>query len=168
MKNIVITNAEEADFAAIQEIYRYYVENTTVSLEEIPPTKEEMIARWRDYTGSSMPYLVAKIDGEVVGYAYAFLYRPRSAYRFTVEESVYVSKDHRGHNIGRLLLSELISQCRAKGHQQMLAVIAGSDNEASIKFHENMGFYKAGTLEKFGFKFNRWIDTILMQKSLQD
>lgn len=167
MDNLVITNAIEADFSAIQAIYGYYVENTTVSLEEVAPTTEEMLGRWRHYTSGGLPYLVAKIGDHVVGYAYAFQYRPRSAYRFTVEESVYVSKAYCGHHIGHRLLSELMRQCHAQGCQQMLAVIAGTDNAASLKFHETMGFYKAGTLAKTGFKFNRWIDTIVMQKALQ-
>ncbi len=164
--NLIITNAREVDFEEIQKIYSHYVETATISLEEISPNVDEMISRWRGSVDKSLPYLVAKVDGVVAGYAYAFPYRSRTAYRFTVEESVYVSKNYHGLGIGKKLLCELISQCKNKGYHQMLAVIAGTDNEASIKFHQNLGFKKSGVLEKFGFKFNKWIDTVLMQREL--
>ena len=164
--NVVINSAVEEDFAQIQQIYAHYIRTSTISLEETPPQVEEMIARRNNSIAKGLPYLVAKIDGEVVGYAYAFQYRPRSAYRFTVEESVYVSKDHQGFGIGYKLLLSLMEECKQKGYRQMLAVIAGSDNITSIKFHENLGFTQSGVLRKFGFKFNQWIDTVLMQKEL--
>jgi phosphinothricin acetyltransferase len=163
---IVILDATDSDFAEIQRIYAHYVEKTTISLEEIPPSVDEMKARWKNSVEKNLPYLVAKVDGKVAGYAYAFPYRARSAYRFTVEESVYLSPEFQGQGIAQKLLGELISQCRAKGYKRMLAVVAGDDNLASIKFHEKMGFRKSGVLEKFGFKFNKWVDTILMQMDL--
>ncbi len=165
-ENIVISDAKAGDFPEILDIYTYYVANTTVSLEESPPAFEEMLKRWKDSTDKSLPYLVAKIDGRIVGYAYAFQYRPRTAYRFTIEESVYVSKDHQGLGVGHSLLFDLIKQCKEKNYKQMLAVIAGADNLASIAFHKNLGFKQSGVLEKFGFKFNKWVDTVLMQKEL--
>ena len=164
--NLMITNAVASDFMEIQKIYSYYVNNTTISLEEESPSPEEMMIRWKNSVDKSLPYLVAKIDDKVAGYAYAFPYRARSAYRFTLEESVYVSKDYQGLGIGHLLLSELIEECKKKGYRQMLAVIAGNDNLASIKFHQKLGFKQSGILEKFGFKFDKWIDTLLMQKEL--
>jgi len=165
-ETITISDAEASDFLEIRDIYAHYVTHTTVSLEEHPPTREELLARWKNSTDKSLPYLVAKINGRVVGYAYAFQYRPRAAYRYTLEESVYISKEHQGFGIGRSLLSALIKQCQEKGYKQMLAVVADADNLASIAFHKKLGFKQSGVLEKFGFKFNKWIDTILMQKAL--
>lgn len=164
--DITVHDAAENDFPAIRDIYAHYVEHTTASLEENPPTLEEMLARWKNSTDKSLPYLVAKIDGRITGYAYAMQYRPRTAYRYTLEESVYVAKDYQGMGVGRKLLSELIKRCSEKGYKQMLAVIAGADNLASISLHHKLGFKPSGVLEKFGFKFDRWIDTVLMQKAL--
>ena len=163
---IKIADATEDDFEDIQQIYAYYVLNTTISLEETPPSVEEMKARWKNSLEKSLPYLVARIDEKLVGYAYAFPYRPRTAYRFTVEESVYLANGFQGKGVARRLLNKLISECRQRGYQRMLAVVAGEDNLASIKFHEKMGFRKCGVLEKFGFKFNNWVDTILLQADL--
>ena len=163
---IIIAEAIESDFDEIAKIYSHYVENTTVSLEELPPSAAELVLRWRGVKEKSLPYLVAKSGGKVVGYAYAVPYRTRSAYRFTVEESVYVSQNFQGQGVGRRLLNELIRICQNAGYRQMLAVIAGHDNTASINFHESLGFEKAGVLRNFGFKFGGWVDTILMQKSL--
>ena len=162
-----IADAQEADFSAIQQIYAPYVMDTTVSLEEVPPDVEEMKARWQKSCEAGLPYIVAKIDGIIAGYAYAFPYRPRTAYRFTVEESVYIAKGFKNTGIGYKLLSELITQCQEKGYKQMIAVIAGTDNIASIKLHEKLGFRQAGVFQKVGFKFGKWVDTILMQKELQ-
>ncbi len=164
--NVSINAATEADFAAIQQIYAHYIRTSTISLEETPPAVEEMKARWANSVARGLPYLVAKIKNEVVGYAYAFPYRARSGYRFTVEESVYISKDHHGLGIGYKLLLALMEECRVKGYKQMLAVISGADNTSSIKFHENLGFTHSGILKNFGFKFDKWIDTLLMQKEL--
>jgi phosphinothricin acetyltransferase len=165
-ENIVICNAEAYDFQEILAIYAYYVTHTTISFEENPPALENMLKRWKDSTDRLLPYLVAKHEGRVVGYAYAFQYRPRTAYRYTLEESVYVSKDHRGFGIGHSLLSDVIRQCQEKNYKQMLAVITGTDNVASLAFHRNLGFKQSGVLEKVGFKFDKWIDTVLMQKEL--
>jgi len=164
--DVIISDAEEKDFPEIQRIYAPYVMNATVSLEETPPSIEEIKARWRQSLDKKLPYLVAKIDGKVVGYAYAFLYRARTGYRFTVEESVYVADGFKGAGIGHKLLSALITLCREQGYKQMIAVIAGTDNVASIKFHESLGFTHAGTLKNVGFKFGKWVNTVLMQKEL--
>lgn len=166
MNNLEILDAVADDFAEIQRIYSHYVLKTTISLEETPPSIDEMKSRWENSRENGLPYLVAKIDGKIAGYAYAFPYRARSAYRFTVEESVYLAAEFQGQGIAQKLLGELINQCRAKGCKIMLAVIAGEDNFASIKFHEKMGFRKSGVLQKFGFKFEKWVDTVLMQLDL--
>ena len=163
---VVIGDAEEKDFSVIHQIYAAYVLGTTVSLEEAPPSVEELKMRWKKSIEQALPFIVAKIDGAVVGYAYAFLYRARSGYRFTVEESVYVADGHKGAGIGRKLLEALVTQCRDKNYKQMVAVIAGADNGTSIRFHEALGFVQVGTLKNVGFKFNKWVDTILMQKEL--
>jgi L-amino acid N-acyltransferase YncA len=163
---ITVTNAVELDFVSICEIYAYYVENTTISLEETVPSLVEMKHRWQLLIEKSLPYLVAKKDGVVVGYAYAAPYRSRSAYRFTLEESVYITKDCHGLGIGYALLSALLVQCKDKAYQQMIAVIAGANNDASIQFHHKLGFRECGRLRNVGYKFGQWIDTILMQKSL--
>lgn len=166
--NFIITDAIISDFTAIHEIYAYYVKHTTISFEEIPPTLEEMISRWKDYSEKQYPYIVAKIDGKVVGYAYACQYKPRTAYRFSVEESVYVSKDYQNKGIGRSLLSELTRRCEEKGYRQMLAVITITEDSSSVNFHQRLGFKQVGRLENVGLKFNKWIDTIIMQKSLSN
>jgi phosphinothricin acetyltransferase len=156
------------NFKEIQSIYARYVTTTTVSLEETPPNTEELLDRWEKSLEKSLPYIVAEIDNTIAGYAYALPYRTRSGYRFTVEESVYVSEPFRGLNIGHALLSNLIAKCRDKSYKKMIAVIAGTDNIASIKFHETLGFRQAGILHNVGFKFDKWVDTVLMQKDLQE
>jgi len=166
INNFIISNATASDFIQIQAIYEHYVLNETATFEEIPPSAEEMIVRWKASAAQSLPYIVAKNGETILGYAYAFPYRPRTAYRFTLEESVYVAKEYHGLGLGKLLLGEVINNCSIQGYKQMLAVIAGTNNTASIKFHENLGFKQSGIIENVGLKFDRWIDTIIMQKSL--
>lgn len=163
---VTITHAESEDFSSIQRIYAEYVLHTTISLEDEPPSVEEMKNRWKKTCENNLPYIVAKINGEVVGYAYAFPYRQRSAYRFTVEESIYVVDGLSGRGIGQQLLRTLMVHCRNGNYKQMVAIIAGSDNIASIKFHESLGFKHVGILQKVGFKLNEWVDTIIMQAEL--
>ncbi len=138
----------------------------SASFEEEPPSAEELARRRADVLGRGLPYLVAEIDGEVVGYAYASPYRARSAYRFSIENSVYV--DHRRHRrgIGRALLAALIERCERGARRQMIAVIGDSANVSSIALHEQLGFRMVGTLRSVGFKFGRWVDTVLMQREL--
>ena len=164
--HVTISAAEEKDFPEIQRIYSGYVLNTTVSLEEEPPSVEEMVNRWHKSQSDGLPYITAKMGGKLVGYAYATLYRPRTAYRFTVEESVYVSDNFCGAGIGQELMHALIERCSNKGYKQMIAIIAGTDNAASIRFHETLDFKQAGILRNVGFKFGHWVDTFLMQKEL--
>lgn len=152
--------------ASIQAIYAWHVENGLASFEEVPPDAAEIARRWRDVRGLGLPYLAAELDGAVVGYAYAARYRTRSAYRFTVEDSVYIAPGAYGKGIGRALLGELISRCERLGYAQMIAVIGDSANEASIGLHGALGFARAGLLKAVGFKHGRWVDSVIMQRPL--
>lgn len=136
------------------------------SFEEIPPAVEELERRWRGITERGLPYLVAEYGGEVAGYGYCALYRERSAYRYTLEDSVYVRQDSIGRGIGKLLLNELVRRCEALGYRQLIAVIGDSGNEASIRLHAACGFLRAGTLRSVGYKFGRWVDSVIMQRPL--
>ena len=158
--------AAEEDMAAVTAIYAHHVLTGHASFEEVPPDTPEMTARFRTFTEKGLPYIVAEKDGRVLGYAYAGPYRTRSAYRFTVENSVYVDKDAAGRGIGRALLAELIRLCEAGPWQQMIAIIGDSGNHASVGLHRTLGFRMVGTLEKVGFKHGRWVDTVLMQRSV--
>jgi phosphinothricin acetyltransferase len=125
-----------------------------------------MRRRYREVTRRGLPYLVATSGGAILGYAYASPYRTRSAYRFSLEDSVYVVPDQIGHGIGRLLLGRLIEECTALGYRQMVAVIGDSAHLPSIRVHERLGFRHGGTLRSVGFKFGRWVDSVLMQRPL--
>jgi L-amino acid N-acyltransferase YncA len=162
----VIRPSTPADIPAIAAIYGHHVRHGTGSFEIDPPEEKEMARRWQDIADRSLPWLVAEQDGVVTGYAYAGPYRPRPAYRFTVEDSVYVHPEHAGKGTGALLLPALIEACRAKGLRQMIAVIGDSGNTASLKLHERFGFRHVGTLQNVGFKFDRWLDTVFMQREL--
>ncbi|MFO1097009.1 MAG: N-acetyltransferase family protein [Xanthobacteraceae bacterium] len=161
-----VRDAREADMPAVQAIYAHHVRHDTASFEEEPPSVAEMMRRRGRVLEHGLPYLVAERDGAVVGYSYAMSYHARSAYRFTIEDSIYI--DHRltGAGIGRALLSSLLDRCAAGQWRQMIAVIGGSDNAASIALHAALGFRHAGTLRSVGFKFDRWIDSVLMQRGL--
>ena len=163
---ILIRDAADADIATVQAIYTHYVLNATASFEEVPPTIEDLLARRRKLLDAGLPYLVATIDDQVAGYAYASSYRPRSAYRYTIEDSVYVADGLHSRGIGTALLSALIEQCEAGDWRQMIAVIGGAENAASIALHRRFGFEQIGTVKAVGFKFGRWLDTILMQRPL--
>lgn len=161
-----VRDATARDMAAIAGIYSHYVLNSAATFESEPPGAAEMEERWLGVLGKGLPYLVSELKGMVVGYTYASLYRPRYAYRFTVESSVYVRADCVGEGMGRILMEELISACEEKGFRQMLAVIGDSANAASIRLHERLGFRRVGVLECVGFKFERWVDTVFMQRPL--
>lgn len=150
----------------ITAIYAHHVLHGTSSWELTPPDSTEMASRARTLLGNGYPYLLAKIDGRVVGYAYAGAYRPRPAYRHTVEHSVYVSDAVRRGGIGQALMAALIETCTAAGFRQMIAVIGDRQNLQSIHFHEKMGFRHVGVVENIGFKFDRWMDQVLMQRTL--
>lgn len=163
---IIVRDAAEADMAAVQAIYAHHVLGGAASFEEVPPALEEMLGRRAAVLERGLPYLVALIGGKVAGYSYATTYRPRPAYRYTVEDSVYVDPARAGRGIGRRLLGALIARCETGPWRQMIAVIGNSGNTASIALHERLGFRHAGTLRAVGFKHGGWVDTVLMQRPL--
>lgn len=163
---IIIRDATVADMPAIQAIYAPYVRTSLATFEEIPPSVDDMLARRESVLALGLPYLVAHIDGQIVGYSYATAYRPRAAYRHTIEDSVYVEYGFHGCGIGALLLKALIERCEAGPWRQMVAVIGDSANAGSIALHKRLGFQPAGTLVSVGFKLGQWIDTVQMQLAL--
>ena len=166
MNAVVIRTATEADIPEIQAIYGHHVLHGLASFEEAAPAVEKMRARFRSVTGLGLPYVAAEIDGRIAGYSYAAPYRLRPAYRYTVEDSVYVANDFSRRGIGVALLRELIARCEAGPWRQMLAVIGDSGNAGSIAVHRGCGFALIGTLPSVGFKFGRWVDSVLMQRAL--
>ena len=165
---MVVRDSRDDDMAQVQAIYAYHVLHGTASFEEEPPPLAEMQRRRADVLGRGLPYLVAEQGGRVVGYAYATPYRTRSAYRFTIENSVYVDHARPRAGIGRALLAALIARCEQGDWQQMIAVIGDSAHASSIGLHASLGFRMVGTLEAVGFKFGRWLDSVLMQRALGD
>jgi len=155
-----------ADLPAIQAIYARHVATGLASFEEEAPPVEEMRRRYDDVRARGLPYLAAELAGEVAGYGYCTLYRSRSAYRYALEDSIYVRHDMVGRGIGRLVLAELVRRSEALGYRQMIAVIGDSANAASIGVHASLGFLRVGTLRSSGFKFGRWVDSVLMQRPL--
>jgi L-amino acid N-acyltransferase YncA len=168
MSSLEIRPSIAADLPAITEIYDHAVRYGTATFELIPPDLTEMTRRFDALMEGGFPYLVAVLDGCVVGYAYAGAYRPRPAYRFTVENSVYLQPASYRRGIGRQLLQRLIAESEARGYRQMIAVIGDSANAGSIGVHTRCGFQMIGTHPNVGFKFNRWLDTVMMQLALGD
>jgi phosphinothricin acetyltransferase len=162
---VIVRAAEAADLDAIAAIYGHHVLNGFGTFEEIPPDLADMAARKAAVDALGLPYLVAD-DGAVVGYAYATRFRPRAAYRFTVEDSVYVAADQMGRGIGKALMGRLIETCESMGLRQMMAVIGDSANAGSIGLHRAMGFEQTGVSRGLGFKFGRWVDVVWMQRRL--
>ena len=150
----------------VQHIYAHHVLHGLASFEEAAPATEELSGRRDAVLALGLPYLIAEIDGRVVGYAYATPYRARSAYRHSLEDSVYVREGFSGRGVGVALLSELVERCSRGPWRQMIAVIGDSGNAASIGLHRKLGFREVGTLEAVGFKFGRWVDSVLMQRAL--
>ncbi|WP_419905467.1 N-acetyltransferase family protein [Kiloniella sp.] len=167
-KDIQIREVSDKDMLRIHEIYADEVLCGVSSWEEVPPTVEELVQRRDAVLAGGFPYRVALKGGEVMGYSYASSYRPRPGYRYTVENSIYVHRDARGLGIGRLLLEDLIVECETRGYRQMIAVIGDSENKPSIDFHEHMGFSQAGIIRSIGFKFGRWMDSVIMQRPLNE
>lgn len=166
MSNILVRPAAAHDLAAIAAIYGQAVRDGTASFELEVPDRAEMQRRYDELTGAGYPYVVAEQGGAVLGYAYAGLYRARPAYRWTVEDSVYVDAAAQGRGIGRALLNRLIAESEARGFRQMIAVIGDTANIGSIGLHRAAGFQMVGTLENVGHKFGRWLDSVLMQRAL--
>jgi len=166
MSGFAVRPAGRNDLAAIAAIYAHHVRTGTASFEIEPPDAAEMERRWREVIDRGLPYFVAVASAEVVGYAYAGPYRPRPAYRFTVEDSVYVHADFARRGIGAMLLAALLSTCERAGARQMIAVSGDSANAASIQLHAAAGFVQFGVMASVGWKFQRWLDVVLMQRSL--
>lgn len=163
---VTVRPSKDADVPAITALYAHHVLTGTGSFELTAPTEAEMGSRRSTVLGNGLPYLVAELDGRVVGFAYANHFRPRPAYRFSVENSVYVAPDAPRRGVGRLLMAELIARCEAAGCRQMLAVIGDSANAGSIGLHAALGFRPTGVFTHTGWKFDRWLDTVLMQREL--
>jgi L-amino acid N-acyltransferase YncA len=166
MTGFVIRAAAPADIPAITRIYAHAVRFGTASFEIEPPDEAEMARRQQALIDGGFPYLVAESAGSVAGYAYAGPYRARPAYRFSVENSIYVAQQAHRRGIGRALLERLVAEAEARGFRQMIAVIGDSDQAASIGLHRVLGFRLIGTIAAVGFKHGRWLDTVLMQLPL--
>ena len=166
MPAIPIRPAQPRDLAAITRIYDHAVRHGTASFEIEPPDEREMARRYEAIRAGGYPYLVAELDGEIVGYAYAGPYRARAAYRWSVEDTIYVAPSSQRRGIGRALLERLIADAEAGGFRQMIAVIGDSANASSIELHRAAGFRMVGTFDTVGFKFGRWLDSVLMQRPL--
>jgi phosphinothricin acetyltransferase len=163
---LTIRNASEADMGTVQEIYAHHVLHGLATFEEVPPSTDELLSRRASVLTMGLPYLVAERDGQVIGYSYATGYRPRAAYRFCIEDSVYLADGLGGQGVGTALLGELIVLCEQGPWRQMLAVIGNSGNAGSIALHRRLGFRVIGTFESVGFKLGQWVDTVLMQRAL--
>lgn len=167
MSSLVLRDAVEDDLDRIAEIYADAVITGTASYELEPPTRAEMAARFATLQRGGLPYIVAETPDGVAGYAYAGPFRPRPAYRFVVEDSIYVAPAAKGQGLGAMLLKELILRCETLGFRQMIAVIGdGRPESASVRLHERLGFRHSGKLEGSGYKHGRWLDTIFMQLTM--
>jgi phosphinothricin acetyltransferase len=162
----VVRESRDDDLPAIQAIYAHHVLTGLGSFEEVPPPVEEMLRRRAAILADGLPYLVAEIDGRVAGYAYTGRFRPRSAYRYSVEDSIYVAPDAQRRGVGGALLAELVERCTKLGYRQMVAVIGDSANHGSVGLHAAWGFAEVARLPAIGFKFNRWVDSVMMQRPL--
>ena len=164
--DLVIRDSTDADVTAIQAIYAHAVLHGLASFEVEVPDADEIARRRRAILDGGYPHIVAERNGEVQGYAYASAYRPRISYRYSVENSIYIRPDRHRQGIGRALLAALIARCEAGPWRQMIAVIGDSANHASIRLHEEAGFARIGTLPSVGWKFGRWVDSVLLQRPL--
>jgi L-amino acid N-acyltransferase YncA len=162
----LIRDALERDIPELHAIYAHHVLHGLGTFEEVPPGVAAFDEKWRAIVKHGLPWLVAEAAGEVVGYAYASPFRPRTGYRYSVEDSVYVRDDQRGRGIGYTLLSALIPRCDATGVRQIVAVIGDSENASSIAVHARLGFEHAGVLKGVGYKFGRWVDVVMMQLAM--
>jgi phosphinothricin acetyltransferase len=156
----------DGDLVSITRIYAHNVLNGTGTFETSPPSEEEMRARRADVLGKNLPWLVLELDGVVVGFAYGNWFKPRPAYRFSVEDSIYLATEAMGKGLGKLLMAELLTQLERRGIRKVMAVIGDSANLGSIGVHRSAGFEPVGVIESCGWKFGRWLDIVMMQKSL--
>lgn len=164
--NPLLRAASKADVTPIQAIYAHHVLHGTGTFETEPPDLAEMSRRHAAITEAGLPYFVAEYDGMIVGYGYAGPFRPRAAYRYTLEDSIYLHPDWTGQGVGRQLLDRLMAESAHRGFKQMIAVIGDSDNRASVRLHTGAGFTETGTLRNVGYKFDRWLDVVIMQRAL--
>jgi L-amino acid N-acyltransferase YncA len=164
--DVVIGPATPADLAGVAGIFAHYVAHSVVTFEDTPPSVTDWGRRLDQVTGLGLPFLVARMGPDVAGYAYAAPWRPKPAYRHTVEDSVYLAPDRTGQGLGRALLGPLLDGCRQAGARQVVAVIADTGSQASVALHRAFGFGHAGRLTAVGFKHGAWIDTVLMQRDL--
>ena len=162
----LIRPSTDADLVAITAIYAHHVLNSTGTFETEAPSAADMQARRADVLAKGLPYLVAEEAGSVVGFAYGNWFKPRPAYRFSVEDSIYLAPDQQGKGLGRLLLTELLVRCEAVGIRKVMAVIGDSANAGSVGVHRALGFTPVGTIESCGWKFGAWRDIVIMQKTL--
>lgn len=163
---MIVRPSTPQDVGALTAIYGHHVLNGLGTFEEVPPSAEDMAARRLVIVERGLPYLVAEDEGRVLGFAYAGPFRPRAAYRYTVEDSVYVAPDATGRGVGKAVLSAVIEACEAFGIRQVVAVIGDSGNAGSIGLHTSLGFEPAGIGKGFGWKHGRWVDIVWMQKAL--
>ena len=161
-----VRDATEEDMIRVREIYAHYVLNSLATFEEDPPPPSEMLARRRKVLDAGLPYLVAEVPEGIVGYAYAGPYHARAAYRYTIEDSVYVASGVEGRGVGSALLGDLIARCEAGPWRQMIAVVGDGANAGSVALHRRFGFEPVGVLKAVGYKFGRWVDVPLLQRSL--
>ncbi|MEY4883970.1 MAG: hypothetical protein RIS34_1824 [Pseudomonadota bacterium] len=163
---LIIRPSLEADIAAITAIYTHHVLHGTGTFEIDPPLAADMAARRADVLAKDLPYLVAQASGQVVGYAYCTWFKPRPAYRFSAEDSIYLAPGTQGKGIGRALLAELAMRAERAGVRKLIAVIGDSGNLGSIRVHQSLGFTHVGILKSCGWKFDQWLDVVLMEKTL--
>ena len=166
MPSVTIRPATPADIPAITRIYEHAVRHGTASFELEAPDEAEMLRRMRALVDDGFPYIAAEVDGLLAGYAYAGPYRPRRAYRFSVEDSIYIDPGAQRRGVGRALLEHLIEACELRGFRQMVAVIGDSAQTPSIELHRAAGFRMVGAVENVGYKFDRWLDSVVMQRAL--
>jgi L-amino acid N-acyltransferase YncA len=162
----IIRPSTDADVAQIAAIYAHHVLHGTGTFEIEPPSAEDMAARRADVLSKGLPYLVAEDAGRVAGFAYCNWFKPRPAYRFSAEDSIYLAPDAHGRGLGRALLAELATRAEATGVRKLIAVIGDSNNAGSIGVHRSVGFTPVGVLKSCGWKFERWLDVVLMEKAL--
>ena len=165
MSDVVFRPFAWSDVPALTEIYRHYVDETVITFETEAPGEAAMAERFGKLLELGHPLIIAELEGRAIGYAYASFYRPRAAYRFTCEDSIYLAKDAVGKGIGGRLLDELMAQCRVAGFKQMIAVIT-AERANSVRLHEKAGFRHVGRYEAVGYKFDRWLDIVHLQKAL--
>ena len=163
---VTLRPAQESDMAAISAIYAHHVVHGTGTFEATPPSTSDMLKRWADVQSKGLPWLCAEVDGQVVGFAYANWFRPREAFRFCAEDSIYIAPEMTGLGLGRALLGELMQQCESAGIRKMVAVVGDSANVSSVGLHEAMGFTSAATLPSCGWKHDRWLDIVILERWL--